>query len=194
MEKVNVESFINQRPENRTGLQKLRKLLLNAGLTETIKWNFPVYTLDDKNIAGLGSFQSYYGLWFFQGCYLKDDSQVLINAQEGKTQAMRQWRFTREDCFDIELVKKYVEEAIENHKHGLEFKPQKKPLILPEELKKQLAADDLLSEAFELLNLTRKREFAEYIADAKQEATKLKRLEKIKPMIMTGTGLNDKYK
>ncbi|WP_236458895.1 MULTISPECIES: YdeI/OmpD-associated family protein [Flavobacterium] len=34
----------------------------------------------------------------------------------------------------------------------------------------------------------------EYIETAKQEKTKLSRLEKIKPMIMKNIGLNDKYK
>ena len=32
------------------------------------------------------------------------------------------------------------------------------------------------------------------ISEAKREATQIARLEKIKPMIMQGIGLNDKYK
>ena len=38
------------------------------------------------------------------------------------------------------------------------------------------------------------REYAEYIAAAKRDETKLLRLQKILPMIMTGVGLNDKYR
>jgi uncharacterized protein YdeI (YjbR/CyaY-like superfamily) len=40
----------------------------------------------------------------------------------------------------------------------------------------------------------KQREYAEYIAEAKQAATKERRLEKILPMIAAGGGLNDKYK
>jgi uncharacterized protein YdeI (YjbR/CyaY-like superfamily) len=40
----------------------------------------------------------------------------------------------------------------------------------------------------------KQREYCEYISEAKRDATKLKRLEKIIPMIIEGVGLNDKYK
>jgi uncharacterized protein YdeI (YjbR/CyaY-like superfamily) len=43
-------------------------------------------------VVGIGSFKSYFGLWFHQGALLSDDENVLINAQEGKTKALRQWR------------------------------------------------------------------------------------------------------
>jgi uncharacterized protein YdeI (YjbR/CyaY-like superfamily) len=40
----------------------------------------------------------------------------------------------------------------------------------------------------------KQREYAEYITEAKKDETKLKRIEKIIPMIKAGIGLNDKYK
>ena len=45
-------------------------------------------------------------------------------------------------------------------------------------------------------NLTRykQRKYCEHIVTAKREATKTSRLEKIKPMILQGVGLHDKYK
>jgi len=45
-----------------------------------------------------------------------------------------------------------------------------------------------------LITITNKSDFTEYIAQAKREATKQKRLEKIIPMILNNIGLNDKYK
>jgi len=62
-------------------------------MTETIKWSAPVYTFEGKNLVGLGAFKSYVGLWFFQGSLLNDKKKKLINAQEGKIKALRQWRF-----------------------------------------------------------------------------------------------------
>ncbi len=35
-----------------------------------------------------------FGLWFHQGATLKDASNKLINAQDGKTKVLRQWRMT----------------------------------------------------------------------------------------------------
>ena len=159
-----------------------------------MKWGIPTYCLKNKNVAGIGAFKSYAGLWFFNGSFLKDEEKKLINAQEGKTKGMRQWRFEVLKEIDEALVKSYIEEAIQNQKDGKEIKPEKKPLIIPDELNEALASDSQLSEAFEALSLSCKREYAEHIAEAKREETKLKRLDKIIPMIMDKVGLNDKYK
>ncbi len=48
--------------------------------------------------------------------------------------------------------------------------------------------------AFSATDRGKQREYAEYIADAKREVTKARRLEKIRPMIVAGLGLNDKYR
>lgn len=132
---------------------------------------------------------------FFQGAFLSDPEHKLVNAQEGKTKALRQLRFADSEEIDYNLVKAYVEEAIQNQKTGKEIKPdQKKPLIIPDELKVKFEVDEALKICFDEFTLTKKREFADYISEAKREETKLKRLEKIIQMIKEGIGLNDMYK
>ena len=54
--------------------------------------------------------------------------------------------------------------------------------------------DPDLRSAFEGLTPGKQREYANYIAEAKRDATKESRLEKIVPMIFKGIGLYDKYK
>jgi len=118
-----------------------------------------------------------------------------INAQEGKTKAQRQWRFTDFDQIDKELVKEYVLEAITNHKEGKEIKPQKtKPLEIPESLATAFSLDPKLKEAFDTLKPFKQREYLEYLQSAKREMTKQKRLEKIIPILLQGIGLGDKYR
>jgi uncharacterized protein YdeI (YjbR/CyaY-like superfamily) len=192
-----VSDYIVKHSEWQQELILLKDLVLSQPLEETIKWGAPVYTFKGKNIVGLGAFKSYVGLWFFQGALLKDKEQKLVNAQEGKTQAMRQWRFN--SLSEIEanssLITDYVKEAVANQKAGKEIKPKAgKPLEIPLELQEVFHKDTELKEAFEALNLTRKRDFAEYITLAKRAETKQSRLEKIIPMIRQGIGLNDKYK
>ena len=63
----------------------------------------------DKNVLGLVAvFKFYVGLWFFQGAFLSGPAKVLVNVQEGKTKALRQWRFTDISVIDLFLVKEYV--------------------------------------------------------------------------------------
>jgi uncharacterized protein YdeI (YjbR/CyaY-like superfamily) len=149
-----------------------------------------------KNILGLSAFKNYVGLWFFQGGTLKDTHKVLMNAQEGKTAAMRQWRFSSIEEIDVALIKAYVKEAKENQEKGNVIKPQKntKPLIIHSLLQKELEVNKEFSKQFESFSISKKREYADHISEAKREATQLKRLEKIIPMVISGVGLHDKYK
>lgn len=189
-----VEEYLSWHPDYKDELKKLREILSKTELVETVKWGMPTYTVNNKNVVGLGAFKSYVGIWFFNGTFMSDPAGKLLNAQEGKTQGMRQWRFSTVDEIDPKLVLQYLEEAIKNQKEGKEIKPEKKPLVIPDELKEALASDAELSEIFDQLTLTNKRDFADYIQEAKREETKQKRLDKIIPMIRDGVGLNDKYK
>ncbi len=189
-----VEEYLDKNPDHRVALDRLRSIVLKTELVETVKWGIPTYTINKKNVLGLGAFKAYTGIWFFNGSFLKDHANKLINAQDGKTKGMRQWRFNTMDEIDEPLILEYLKEAIQNQKDGKEVKPEKKPLVIPDELNEALASDANLSEIFDELSLTNKREFVEFIADAKREETKQKRLEKIIPMILEGVGLNDKYK
>jgi uncharacterized protein YdeI (YjbR/CyaY-like superfamily) len=67
-------------------------------------------------------------------------------------------------------------------------------LVLPSELKEELEKNEELKKSFQQLTKGKQREYANYITEAKREATKHSRLEKIKPMIKNAMGLNDKYK
>ncbi|HAS44381.1 MAG TPA: hypothetical protein DCS93_28140 [Microscillaceae bacterium] len=190
-----VEEYLEHHRGQREVLEMLREIILETELEETLKWGAPTYVLEGKHVVGLGAFKAYVGLWFHQGVFLKDEAGVLINAQEGKTKALRQWRFQSKEEVNAKKVKAYVLEAIENQKQGREILPEKKkPLEIPPELEEAFGQNNTLAVAFEKLNLTKRREFAEYIAEAKRATTKATRLEKIIPMILEGVGLNDKYR
>lgn len=193
---LKVTAYIEKQTTWKEELTLLRSILLKLPVEETVKWGAPTYTFEGKNVVGLAGFKNYFGLWFFQGALLKDPQKVFINAQEGKTKAMLQWRFTSIKEVDKNLIKEYVLEAIENQKQGRVIKPQRntKPLVIPELLQKELDNNLALKEKFEAFSLSHKREYANYISEAKREATKLKRLEKIVPMILESVGLHDKYR
>lgn len=191
-----VEVYINKNVHWGEELTALRNIILQTELDESIKWGAPVYALDGKNVLGIGAFKSYFGLWFFQGVFLEDKDKVLQNAQEGKTKALRQWRFQSLDEIDEKQVLRYVKEAILNQRNGKELKPAKptKTVTIPKELQTVLTQDSTLNNVFQSFSPSHQREYAEYIAEAKKEETKMRRLEKIIPMILSKGGLHDKYK
>ncbi len=190
-----VDQYIQSHPRWSEILLELRELLNSTALKETIKWGGPVYTLDGKNLVGIGSFKNHSALWFFQGALLQDNTDLLINAQEGKTKALRQIRFEAGSIIDTQELLKYIDESISLHKQGKKIKPDlKKGIFIPSELSDFLKSNSELKKAFSILTPGKQREYAEYITEAKRDETKQKRIEKIIPMIKVGIGLNDKYK
>ena len=190
-----VNEYILNTPFGKEILIVLREILLSTELQETVKWGGPVYTINDKNVVGIGAFKSYAGLWFYQGAFLKDEAGVLINASEGITKALRQWRFTSVEEIDDQLVLKYINEAIQNQKEGKELKPDRnKPVTIPDELNQAMHDDKELENCFHRFTPGKQREFTEYISSAKLTETRIARVRKVIPLILENIGLNDKYR
>ncbi|MBK7129094.1 MAG: YdeI/OmpD-associated family protein [Crocinitomicaceae bacterium] len=188
-------SMIHQSEKWAEELEILYSIIRSTDLVETTKWGGPCFTIHGKNVLGVGGFKSYLGIWFYQGVFLKDAKKVLVNAGEGKTKALRQWRFNSKAEIDQKLVKAYILEAIENAKAGKELKPEKKSTgIIPDELANALKKNKKLNAAFETLTPFKQREYINYISEAKQEKTRQTRAEKSIILIGQGKGLNDKYR
>jgi uncharacterized protein YdeI (YjbR/CyaY-like superfamily) len=190
-----VDIYLADAGKWRNELHKLREILLATGLMEEVKWGGPCYTLKGKNVVGLGAFKSYFGLWFHQGALLEDKKGELINAQEGKTRALRQWRMTTASDIRPAIIKSYVKEAMQLVVEGRAIKPDRsRPIVIPPELKEVFRQNKKAADNFNDLRLGLQREYTDYISDAKQEATKIRRIDKILPLILDGAGLNEKYR
>lgn len=196
MKKVtSVEEYIEENAHFGDALKILHGIISSTELTESIKWNAPIYDLNGKNIIGLGAFKHHFGIWFMNGIFLKDENNLLQTGQE-KTKAMRQMRFTSINDIDKHVVLAYIKEAIENQKLGKELKPdkKKKETVIPLELNELLSKNEEVMANFKALTPYKQREYCEYIAEAKRDATKQSRLDKIAPLILKGIGLNNAYR
>jgi len=191
-----IEAYIDEHEKFKDILVDLRRIVKNEAFEETLKWGIPTYVYDQKNLVAIGAFKNHVALWFFQGALLKDKARILHNAQEGKTKAMRQIHFKRIDQIDESFLGLYLQETIDNQNNGLQIKTSKpiKQVVIPSEMVSFLNSDILIQEAFKKLTPGRQKEYIEYIQSAKREQTKSGRIQKITPLIISGKGLNDKYK
>lgn len=187
--------MIQDNPQWAEELVRIAEILAKTGLPAAIKWGAEVFTYNGKNVVSYGGFKNFVSIWFYNGVFLSDPYKVLVTASEGKTKSLRQWRFTSIDQIDEAKILEYVREAVEVEKKGLKLAPEKhQPVEIPEPLATALASDPDLQSAFAGLTSGKQKEYCLYVAEAKQEATKLSRVEKIAPMILLGVGLHDKYK
>jgi uncharacterized protein YdeI (YjbR/CyaY-like superfamily) len=188
-----VDAYLNRSERWQAEMTALRALLLECPLTEDLKWGVPCYTLDGKNVVLIHAFKEYCALLFHKGALMKDPDGVLIQ-QTDNVQSARQIRFTSLDEIQRmqNLLKSYVHEAVEVEKAGLKVVHKTvAEFAVPEEFERALAADDALKSAFEALTPGRQRAYLLHFSSAKQSATRQSRIEKCRPKIMAGKGLDD---
>lgn len=174
-------------------LRQLRRIVLDMGMKEELKWSVPCYTWEGKNVLIVSAFKEYAALSFFKGVLLKDHYKLLQTPGKN-SQASRLLKFTNLDQVLAQeaVVRAYVEEAIEVEKAGLkvEFKKTLEPI--PEELEFALQANPALKAAFEALTPGRQRGYILYFSAPKQIKTRFARIEKYIPKILAGKGLHDR--
>ena len=176
-------------------LLKLRAILLETELTEEVKWSVPCYTFNGKNVLIMSSLKEYVVLGFFKGVLLKDPAGVLIQSTPNM-QAERQLRFTTvQHVTELEqVIKAYVQEAIEVEQAGLEVAYRKtSEFDVPDELQAMFDEDPAFREAFQALTPGRQRGYLLHFSGAKQAKTRTSRIEKCMPQIFEGIGLHDRY-
>lgn len=175
-------------------IEAVKSIFARLPLEKAFKWGSDLYTFEGKNVVSCYGFKNYFSIIFHNGVFLNDPYGVLVSAQEGKTKAVRHWRLTSREEIDEKKIREYVLESIDTVRKGLKVQPDKfKPLPVPELLENEFARDGALREAFEKLTPGKQKEYIQYLNEAKQEKTKLSRLDKIRPLIREGKGLNDKY-
>ena len=93
------------------------------------------------------------------------------------------------------MLKAYINEAVKVEKAGLKVRFKKtSEFKMPEEFQKKLNEIPGLKTAFKSLTPGRQRAYIFYFSQPKQSKTRISRIEKCEPMILSGIGLHDKYK
>lgn len=175
------------------GLEALRTLALQSGLTETIKWGVPVYTLNNKNILVISALKDYFMLSFFEGALLTDTKQLLSKAGE-HSQAARLVKFTTlsEVLLHQETLHGLVQQAIENTRLGKKSEKTKESTpALPNELLQAFQKNRALEKSFYALTPGRQRGYLLHFTSAKQAATRNSRIQKCTPKILEGKGFQE---
>ncbi|HET6256430.1 MAG TPA: DUF1801 domain-containing protein [Puia sp.] len=188
-----VDKFLGRAQKWQKEMEKLRKIALECGLTEELKWGKPCYTSEGKNIIVIQGFKEYCALLFLKGYLLNDPDGILIKTGEN-TVVGRQIRFTavREIVRLEATLKTYIYQAIEVERSGVKPAVKKEPkLNIPEEFQTRLDKTPTLKKAFNALSPGRQKAYVIYFSAPKQSKTRETRIEKCMRQILAGKGLND---
>jgi len=179
-------------------LKHIRKLV-HAGcpeVEETIKWQFPSFMYKGM-LCGMAAFKNHctFGFWKHELIFGKE--KLVANGDE---RGMGQFgRITSlSDLPEDNVLLGYIKEAVRLNDEGVKVpsraKPKKKmPLVVPDYFMKELKKNKKALAVFEGFSYSHKKEYTEWITEAKAEATRKRRIDTAIQWMTEGKARNWKY-
>lgn len=195
-----VDAYIAKSPDYaRPILVHIRELVHRAApeLTEMIKWGFPFFDYKGP-VCQIAAFKRHcaFGFWkerMLQDpkAYLKIDGEVSSAGSFGSILSIS-------DLPPEEVIIDFIHQAIAINEKGI--KVEKKPtapkpeIAMSPEFESALNNSLAAKDQYEKFSPSSKREYLEWFADAKTDATRTKRIEQALEWIVEGKTRNWKYK
>lgn len=171
------------------GIADLRRICLDEGLVETVKWGHPCYMHADRNLVIMGTFLDNFRLTFFKAALMKDPEGIMVRQGEN-TQHPDMIKFTNNAGVKAlePTIRAYIQEAKSYADAGIVPEKVVREVDMPDELLEVLDADPELAEAFAALTPGRQKSYAFNLNQAKSPATRYSRIEKFRDKIFAGKG------
>jgi uncharacterized protein YdeI (YjbR/CyaY-like superfamily) len=171
------------------GLNQLRRICLEVGLLEMVKWGHPCYMHAGRNIAIFGAFRSDFRLSFMNAALVQDTAGVL-EPQGPNSQTPGMIRFTAVgQVGEMEsVIRSYLRQLMDHAEAGTKSPKAEREVDMPDELTEALDADPELAEAFHALTPGRQKSYMFNLSQTKQSATRVARIEKFRGKIIAGKG------
>lgn len=175
------------------GLGDLRRICIEAGLAETVKWAHPCYMHGERNIAIIGAFRNDFRLTFFNAALMRD-REALLEKQGPNTRHADMIRFT-DNGRVAELkpvILSYLREAMGYAEAGIKAPKEAGAVELPEELVEAMESDPELAAAFNRLTPGRQKSYVIGIGSAKKPETRISRIAGFRTKILAGKGATER--
>lgn len=176
-------------------LNHLRKLAHKAclGVEETLKWRMPFF-LHKGILFGMAAFKHHCMLHFWKGNLILDKSAR--KSHNGGT-----WQFDRitalSDLPGDRILLGYIKKAVELNEAGIKKEAPKrnaiKELVVPDYFIAALNKNKKAREAFEKFSYSHKKEYVQWIIEAKREETRQRRIQTTIEWLVKGKSRNWKY-
>jgi uncharacterized protein YdeI (YjbR/CyaY-like superfamily) len=193
-----VDAYIaKSAPFTKEILEHLREIVHKAcpEVEETIKWGFPHF--EYKGIlCSMAAFKAHCAFGFWKGAIMQDPKKVMTII--GKTSMGSFDRITSIDDLPSEkIMVAYVKEAKSLNENDIKLPDRAKSKMVsfetPEYFLKALKKNKKASETFQTFSNSNKKDYVEWITEAKTESTREKRMETSIKWIAEGKIRNWKY-
>jgi len=160
---------------------------------ETMKWSFPNFIYKGM-LCSMASFKEHCAFGFWKGSLIVGNSGG--EAEEGMGQFGRITKLS--DLPSKNVLTGYIKEAMKLNEAGVKKPAPPKPktpreLVVPDDLAEALQENAVARATFAKFSPSHKREYVEWITEAKTEATRTKRLRTAIEWMAEGKARNWKY-
>jgi uncharacterized protein YdeI (YjbR/CyaY-like superfamily) len=178
-------------------LNHLRELVHKAcpAVEETIKWGFPHF--DYKGImCSMAAFKEHCAFGFWKSALMNDKEKVM-EVKEREAMGNFQKITSLADLPADKILIAYIKEAKMLNENAVKLPPRKKTtnkkLVVPAYFLKAIKRNADAWKNFEKLSYSNKKDYLEWIEEAKTEATRQKRMDTSVEWISEGKSRNWKY-
>jgi uncharacterized protein YdeI (YjbR/CyaY-like superfamily) len=167
-------------------------------ITENIKWGMPFFEYKGQ-VCQMAGFKQHCAFGFWKASRLDDPNHLLNPGEEASAGSFGRIN-TLADLPADDVIKEFVLQAIKLNESG-EKSPvikkviaEKKELIVPDDFTTLLDEHPKAKETFEKFSLSHKKEYVEWIVEAKTDATREKRMKQAIEMMSEGKSRHWKYR
>lgn len=179
-------------------LQHIRKLVHKAcpDITETMKWSFPHFEYKGV-VCSMAAFKQHCAFGFWKASIMKDPNKIMQLKDRG---AMGHFdRITSiKDLPADKIMLAYIKEAVQLNENGVKLpaktKTVQKEITVPSDVTAALKKNAKARKVFEAFSPSHKKEYIEWVTEAKTEPTRIKRLNTMMEWLEEGKDRNWKYK
>lgn len=180
-------------------MEHIRKLIHKncPDVTETLKWGMPAFEYKGP-FMGFAAFKKHFALFFWKGAIMKDSNVLMGNNTKGSMGNLGKVE-SIEDLPKDSVLARWIKEAKKLNDDGVKIDKKEKPkherkeYKMPAYFQKELNRNKKAKLAFEGFPPSHKREYLEWIIEAKTEETRNKRMATAIEWITEGKSRNWKY-
>lgn len=181
-------------------LKHLRQVVHNAcpDVKETMKWSFPHFEYAGSILCSMASFKQHCAFGFWLGSLMSDPKKIM--SAVGEKTAMGHFGQIKDvsDLPSDQVLIKYIKEAMTLNKKGVKARKEKpiqtKEIEIPSYFQEALKNNKKAFEAFNKFSPSHRKEYLEWITEAKTEATRDKRVARTLEWLTEGKPRHWKYK
>jgi uncharacterized protein YdeI (YjbR/CyaY-like superfamily) len=178
-------------------LNHIRKLVHSAcpDVEETLKWGMPHF-MRNGILCSMAAFKEHCALNFWKGDLIFADGKVSVTQDKGMGQFGRVSQLFELPTDDVMIG--YIKEAARLNEAGITAAPrprskEKKELEVPQDLMAALKKSKKALTTFEKFSYSHKKDYVEWITEAKRAETRKKRIQTALEWLAKGKPRNWKY-